>query len=268
MKEWWAKTSEHLFEKHSLSHFSMMGLAAAGVALITTIKEKIARQLDKFKWLRVALLALLLASEVSYQAWTVSAGVWSFDGHMPLHLCAVASLAAVGALLTWNETMTQFAFFTGVVPPLIAVITPEVPYGYRHYRFWKFFLHHMSIPWAALFLAAAQPHAIHVRGALKVYGMLAAYALVIGKGINPLTGANYLYLSQRPNAKTPLDFLGTGKKYIVNLAIAGMGMFLGQLSVWKLLYWTPRKTGACAPVFFHSQKGSATDDLYCVPLKV
>ncbi|AQQ51882.1 YwaF family protein [Planococcus lenghuensis] len=250
MKEWWAKTSEHLFEQFSPSHIGMMGVAAAGVAFITSLKDKLVRQLEKFKWLRVALLALLLASEVSYQAWTVSAGVWSVAGHLPLHLCAVASLAAVVALVTWNETLIQFAFFTGVIPPLIAVITPEVPYGYRHYRFWKFFLHHMSIPWSALFLATAKPHTITLRAAFKVYGLLAIYALFIGKGFNPATGANYLYLSQTPNAATPLDFLGSGRTYTINLAIAVMAMFLGQYCCWKFITQIPKKTGLTLPVFF------------------
>ncbi len=34
----------------------------------------------------------------------------------------------------------------------MALITPELPYDYPHFRYWKFFIHHIVISWSSIFL--------------------------------------------------------------------------------------------------------------------
>lgn len=236
MNNWFGATSTSVFEPFSTSHWLMLTLAAAGLILLMLTKKPLQNSPESFQWLRWTLFTLLFVSEVSYQLWTVTNGVWSFSGHVPLHLCGVASITAMIGLLTMKRIWIQISFFIGIVPAFLALITPDLPYDYGHYRFWKFFIHHSAIPWACLFLALVKPSAITLRSVAGVYGLLIVYAMFIGFIVNPLTDANYLYLKQTPTADTLLSFFGSGIWYYINLCITAFVLFAGQYGVWRLIH--------------------------------
>ncbi|AQQ51881.1 YwaF family protein [Planococcus lenghuensis] len=234
MQAWLAATSDHEFIPFSASHLTVLAVAGAGIVFLFLLKNRLKNEPHKFQWLRWTLLILLVVSEISYQSWTAAVGIWSFSGHVPLHLCGIASVIAILALLTWSRPLVQAAFYFGVIPAFLALITPELPYGYEHYRFWKFFVHHTAIPWACLFLALSKPSFITFRSVFAVFAFLLVYAAIIGFFINPRFEANYLYLSQLPTAATPLRFFGSGIWYYINLSAAALVLFLGQYGVWRL----------------------------------
>lgn len=244
MGSWFGATSTSIFVPFSLSHLLMLGLVLAGFAFLVAKQKQLQNSPAFFSQLRWTLFALLLISEISYQVWAFSNDVWSFSGYVPLHLCGIASITAMIGLVTLRPIWIQISFFIGILPAFLALITPELPHGYEHYRFWKFFIHHMSIPWACLFLALRKPSAITLRSVFTVYFLLVVYALVIGFLVNPLAGSNYLYLSQLPDAATPLSFFGSGIWYYLNLGIAAFLLFLGQYFLWKKLFVDPNEKAA------------------------
>ena len=233
MDSWFGKTSAYYFEPFSVSHITMLSAAFACLILLLLFKNRLQPASKFFQWLRWILFSLLLLSEISYQIWAITSGVWSFQGHVPLHLCGIASITAMIGLLTFNKTWIRISFFIGILPAFLALITPELPYDYQHYRFWKFFIHHTAIPVACLFLALSKPSVITLRSVFFVYFLLILYALIIGFIINPITGANYLYLAQLPTASTPLSFFGDGIWYYLNLGLAALAIFLLQYFTWR-----------------------------------
>lgn len=244
MADWFNATSTSAFTPFSPSHLLMLGLAAAGFVFLIARKNQLRQSPSFFSKLRWILFALLLVSEVSYQVWAISNHVWSFSGHVPLHLCGIASITAMIGLVTLRPAWIQTSFFIGLFPAFMALLTPELPHDFQHYRFWKFFIHHMSIPWASLFLALWKPSAITGRSVFTVYFLLVMYALVIGFIVNPLAGSNYLYLSRLPEASTPLNFFGNGSWYYLNLGIAAFLLFAAQYFIWTKLFIFPRKKAA------------------------
>ena len=235
MDQWFGATSVYPFQAFSASHWIMLAIALAGLVSLLLLKNQLRDSSDNFHWLRWTLFFLLLFSEISYQLWAFTSGVWSFNGHVPLHLCGIASITAMIGLLTYNKIWIQISFFIGILPAFLALITPELPYDYQHYRFWKFFVHHTSIPWACLFLALIKPKSITLRSVFIVYLLLVLYAIIIGFLINPLTDSNYLYLSQLPDAATPLNFFGKGYWYYLNLGATALAIFLLQYILWQKL---------------------------------
>src|SRR5690606_22854265 len=165
--------------------------------------------------------------------WALSNDIWYMGGYLPLHLCGIASIITMIGLVTLHKTLIQISFFIGIVPSFLALITPDMPYDYQHFRFWVFFILHMAIPWGSLFLALSKPDAISLRSVFKVFGLLVAYALVIGFLVNPMTGANYLYLTQMPTADTLLSIFGEGTWYYLNLGITALVLFLLQYFLWR-----------------------------------
>ncbi|EMF47809.1 hypothetical protein B481_0343 [Planococcus halocryophilus Or1] len=128
-----------------------------------SFKNKLKETQQGVNWLRWTLLTLLLASEISYHYWAITNDVWRFHNQMPFHLCGVASVVSIIGLLTMRPFWIQLAFFLGVLPAFLALVTPELPYDYQHFRFWKFFIHHTAITWACLFLALSRPQVITMR---------------------------------------------------------------------------------------------------------
>lgn len=237
MNEWFGLSSPHTFQLFSPSHLLALTAALSGIFFQLTWK-RLFRSDKLFSFTRWFLFSLLVLSELSYQAWTIRNGVWQFSDHVPLHLCGIASVFAIIALAFPDKKLIQIVFFIGIIPAFLALLTPDVPYDYQHYRFWKFFLHHMTISWASLFLALAYPAAVTLRALFFTYGCLLLYALVVGTIINPLADANYLYLANTPTAVTLLDWFGTGWRYYLNLCIAALSIFLVQFLLWK---WYTKK---------------------------
>lgn len=244
MENWFGATSTSTFQPFSISHLIMLGIAAGGLVFLMIRKKQLQESSSFFSQLRWTLFVLLLTSELSYQAWAISNRVWSFSGHVPLHLCGIASITAMIGLMTLRPFWIQVSFFIGIFPALLTLITPELPHDYEHYRFWKFFIHHMSIPWACLFLALHKPSIITLRSVFMVYSLLVFYALFIGFVVNPLANSNYLYLSQLPEATTPLSFFGSGIWYYFNLGLVALLLFLGQYMLWKKLFLPRPKKAA------------------------
>lgn len=233
MDSWFGLTSQHYFTPFSASHLIMLGTAILGITLLIVFRKRLSPESQAFTLLRLTLLFILLACEITYQYWTISNGIWNFASHVPLHLCGIASLTAMIGLVTLNKHWIQILFFIGIVPSFLALVTPDMPYDYQHYRFWMFFVQHTAIPWASLLMAASKPETLTLRSVFKVFLLLVAYALIVGFIINPLTGANYLYLSQLPTADTLLSFFGDGVWYYLNLGITALVIFLLQFYLWN-----------------------------------
>jgi len=233
MDSWFGITSEQYFVPFSTSHIIVLSVALLGIILILLFRERLRKATRSFQILRWVLFSVLVLCEVSYQYWTISNDIWYFAGHMPLHLCGVASITAMIGLLTLRKSWIQISFFIGIVPSFLALVTPDMPFDYHHYRFWVFFILHMTIPWASLLLVLPKPGIISLRSVFKVFGLLVAYAVAIGFVLNPLTGSNYLYLSQLPTADTLLSFFGDGIWYYLNLGITALLLFLLQYFLWN-----------------------------------
>lgn len=209
------------------------GISLSGIFLLILFRKRLSRGSRMFTPVRWTLFSILLACEITYQYWTISNGIWNFASHVPLHLCGMASITAMTGLVTLNRHWIQISFFIGIVPSFLALVTPDMPYDYQHYRFWMFFIQHTAIPWASLFMAGSKPETITLHSVFKVFLLLVAYALIVGFLINPLTGANYLYLSQLPTADTLLSFFGDGVWYYLNLGITALLIFLLQFFLWN-----------------------------------
>lgn len=233
METWFAATSTHSFNPFSLNHLLALGIAIIGIVVLISVKERLKGQERLFRSMRWPLLAILVISEISYHYWAITNEVWRFSGQMPLHLCGIASLAAMIGLLTMRPLWIQLSFFIGIVPAFLALITPDIPYDYQHFRFWKFFIHHITIAWSCLFLALCRPNTITLRSVFFVYMMVLAYAALIGFWVNPLTDSNYLYLMRRPTITSPLDFFGEGVAYYINLCLTTLLLFFVQYQLFR-----------------------------------
>lgn len=228
MKEWFLTLSGEPFISFGTSHIIMLVIYFILVFLILYFHRIIKDNKPIFQILRWFLFILLIGSEITYQLWTATHGIWKEN--LPFHLCGIASLTGAFALLTLNRKLIAITFFIGLIPAFAALITPELPYDFPNFRFFKFFIHHIAISITSLFLAITSNdnNTITLKSMIHTFLYLVVYAFLIGFIINPWLDANYLYLSHTPNANTPLDFLGRGFWYRINLGILCVIVFYIQ----------------------------------------
>jgi hypothetical integral membrane protein (TIGR02206 family) len=112
---------------------------------------------------------------------------------LPLHLCDLAVLLAVVALLTRNRTATEILYFWGLTGTLIATITPDVDRGFPDTRCLSFFALHGAVAIAAVvmvFGAGVRPG----RNAVwRVFGITNGYAALVAV-VDFAADKNFLYL--------------------------------------------------------------------------
>ncbi|MCA1054476.1 TIGR02206 family membrane protein [Rossellomorea aquimaris] len=207
----------HLF---SVSHLLtiLLFFLLAGVMVMVMMKGR-----DN-KGIGTLLVGILAVSEISYQVWSVLYGNWSFQTTMPLHLCSISTF--IGIYLYFKKNVKWFYLFLyiGFIPPILAIITPDNPYAFPHYRYLKYFLHHMGIPLMVLYLFFHDRYQVPKRSIF--YGLFLVNCLAVPiLIINKLSGSNYFFLSGPPEGNTPLLWFGDGFVYFLNLELAAVVVF-------------------------------------------
>ncbi|RDW16005.1 TIGR02206 family membrane protein [Oceanobacillus arenosus] len=240
MKEWFMTIDGDPFISFGTSHFVMILIYVIGLILFFLVRKRIGLGSRTYNIIRWSLFSTLVLSEVSYQIWTATNGIWSVSEYIPLHLCGIASIICAIALASLNRRLIVIAFFIGSIPALLAIITPELLYDFPHFRFMQFFISHLAISWTGIFLLATSSIKVTFMSMLETYVYLLIYAAIIGFVVNPLLGSNYLYLANKPTTHTPLDLLGSGVWYYANLCLVGFGVFLGM---WLVVKWIVSRKG-------------------------
>ncbi|WP_173918511.1 TIGR02206 family membrane protein [Halobacillus sp. Marseille-Q1614] len=240
MKQWLGAYSAHPFETFGYSHLVMLVMFALGTVFLLHYSKYLKRGTRTHTIIKWLLFNLLFICELSYQAWALAHGFFFSALYLPLHLCGIASIIGMIGLLTYHPKLIQVNFFIGIVPAALALITPDLPYDYEHFRFWKFFIQHMAIVWTSLFLLLSIKVPISLKVTLEAYIYLVGYAVLMGF-FNNWMGTNYLYLSYPPIEGTLLNYLGSGFAYLFNLGLTALSFFFLLLVFYKGIYLLKRK---------------------------
>lgn len=246
MPAWFDTNIDERFEAFSNSHIVLLLLFISGiVGLFLSYRILLSYQLLQ-QLVRWGLFSILLMAEITHTLWGIANGSWSMEDHAPLHLCGLGSILSMIALVTYNRKLIQFLYFAAILPALITLITPEVFYSFPHFRFMKFFLHHMALVWTGIFLLLMTTTPITIRVLGQMFFLLNGYAAIIFF-LNGQIGTNYLFLASTPDVTTPLDMLGDGVWYYIHLELFCFGLFVFMYFLYK------------AVSAIHSKKSSHTD---------
>ncbi|XXM74325.1 TIGR02206 family membrane protein [Lysinibacillus sphaericus] len=218
------------FQQFSLTHVMtllLFFLSAAGLV-------KWYGKTRNSKWIGKVLVCILCASEISYQIWSLVTGNWTIQSTLPLHLCSISTFIGICLYFKRNSKFFYLFLNIGFIPPILALITPDNPYSFPHYRYIIYFLHHMAIPLMVLFLFYHERY--QVRKSSIFYGLGLLNCLAVPFFIlNKVSGSNYFFLAGPPEGTTPLLWFGDGVVYIINLEIAAVIVFLLNYQLFKRL---------------------------------
>lgn len=171
---------------------------------------------------RYLIVAMLVISEGSWHIWNIAIGEWTFQTHLPFHLCSVLVWTSVIMLITKNYKIYEFAYFLGIAGASQAVLTPEAGiYGFPHYRVFQTLIAHGSVVTAAIFMTVVEGYRPHWSSFKRVFIWTNIYMVVV-TGINLLIGSNYLYTLRKPPSASLMDFLGPWPWYLLSLEIVAL----------------------------------------------
>jgi len=208
------------FELFSVAHIAVLIVFFAACCALVYFSKKRKKHQQMIKW---TLFILLPACEISSHIWLILTNQWEVSD-LPLQLCSISTALAIYLFLKKNEKVFYLFYFIATLPPILAMVTPEMVYTFPHFRFIEYFLHHSVLPLTALYFILYEGYRVPRNGILFTYITVNIIAVPIFI-LNQLLGTNFFYLANPTETKTILTFFGTGIIYYINLEIAALIVF-------------------------------------------
>ncbi|MNZ66884.1 Integral membrane protein [compost metagenome] len=203
------------FEMFSAAHlWALIGAFLVFTCLI--VGRSRLREPKISRIIRYVLALMLLSCEVSLQLFYVGEQEWGVNA-LPLQLCSMLLLLSVIVLL-WNvKRLYPVVLFLGSMGALQALLTPNLDYTFPHFRYFQFFLAHIGIIGAALFITAVEGYRPTFRSLLVAMLWLNILALPAA-AVNIVTGTtNFMFLAGKPSSASLLDLLAPWPWYLLQL---------------------------------------------------
>ena len=208
-------------------HAAALAVTAALCVAVVLLGPRPSETTDeRTRLLSRAFAAFLLAWFLAYPVVVLAQGSYELDFDLPLHLTDAVTVVSAVALWTWRPLPFELAWFWGLTASALAILTPDLGADDRFpsFFYWHYFVTHGGVVVAAMFLGVgvgltARPGAVQ-----RVLVLTAAWAALAALG-NALTGGNYMFLREKPDAATLLDYLGPWPWYIVTAALVTLVMF-------------------------------------------
>ena len=222
------------FHRYGLEHGITLALVVAVTLLLTWAARRSRRGSGRTHSAIRFILAALLAGGLGFALANALPlrGIEWLD-ILPLHLCDLAVLVAVWALLSRSPTACELLYFWGLSGTLIAMVTPDVDRGFPDSRCLAFFGLHGAVAIAAVVMVYGAGVRPRPGANLRVFWITNAYALLAGL-IDAATGENYLYLRSKPSNSTILDVMGPWPWYILAADAVAFGLFWALMTPFRV----------------------------------
>ena len=183
----------------------------------------------------VALSLAVWALWISYQVYDYVQYGFEPENTLPLQMCDLTAVFAALVFVRPTRQLQSLTYFWALALSTQAIITPDLAGGPDSIAFWWFWLYHLLVVGAGVYVVAVQgfrPEWPDLRFAL-VAGLV--YAVVIF-AIDALFGLNYGYLGRAtPSRPTILDVLGPWPIRCVFMVLLGSAAMTVLWLPWLLV---------------------------------
>ena len=213
------------FQLFGPAHLTVIALTA-GLPILFWATARRPERTGYRKAIRFGLAGLLFANWIAYEIQRAAVGQFTPAGALPMQLCDWAMIASIAALITCRPGVYEVAYFWGLAGTLQAILTPNLQEGFPSAWFISFFVAHCGIVVAVLYLTLVEglrPRRWSIFRIMLWSEVYLAVALIV----NWLTGANYGFLSHRPQGKSLLDYTSTNHGlYLLELNLLALAFYL------------------------------------------
>ncbi|KGE17879.1 TIGR02206 family membrane protein [Paenibacillus wynnii] len=187
--------------------------------------------------IRLLLVMILIFCEAGLQLWYLSQDLWKPTHSLPLELCGITLMLSVVMLITRSRWLYSFLYFAGIGGAFIALVTPNLVYPFPHFRFLLFFVVHGAIILASLYMTWVEGFRPTWKSLGYTMVCLNAGAVAVW-GADQLLGANYMFLSHKPDTYSFLDYFGPYPYYLLIEELFAFAVFL---MMYVLFFWLPNR---------------------------
>lgn len=228
MKNWFYNPDVQ-FHMWDLTHLMTLG----SIAFLYTVIFKFRFRLMSYRRIiRLTAGWLLIGSRLSLDIWYITTDQWTVQSSLPLELCSIASLLAGIMLLMQSKFLFEVLYFIAIGGAAMAILTPDLYFGFPQYRFLQFFIDHFLLILAPLLMIWLYDYKLSWPAIFKSFLFLNGLAAVVF-AMNHFLSANYMFLMKKPSGASLLDLIGPYPYYLVSLElIALLLFFLLYIPVW------------------------------------
>lgn len=174
--------------------------------------------------------AFLAANELAWYAYRLQIEGFRFPEALPLNLCDATLWLTVAAAFTLRRWCVELAFYWSVGGGGMAMLTPDLWAPCPAYPTIYFFCAHGGAIACSLYLIWSRQVRPRPHSPWFAFGALAAFAAFTGL-FNVVYHTNYMYLCEKPDAASILDYFGPWPWYL--LPSAGLGILLFLALGWR-----------------------------------
>ena len=188
------------FDMFTGMHLVQFILFVVVIIVFFLVKDKVYNSKYE-KHIRYALAGVLLFNEIMLIVIEVGAG----EIFLPLHLCSISYLLTIVLLVTNNEKIFIFVFFTGIIGGIVSISIPEFGNGgYDRYRFYEFIIAHSAIIYVPIYYLTNYKYKIDFRRFVSVViitnilGFIMLGVNFFLRAIDFMPTANYMFTMGPP----------------------------------------------------------------------
>ena len=188
------------FDMYTSMHLVMLVIFIAIVVLFFVFKNRIAESKHE-KVIKHSIAYFFIAMQVFIIIQNAIHGkIW-----LPFHLCSMSYVMAIIVLLTDNEKIFKYLFFSGILGGLVTFAIPELEHsGWNRFRFYEFIIAHTAIMLIPLYYLTNKGYRITLKDTIigivitNIIGfsMIPVNMLLESTGIEE--GANYMFVMGAP----------------------------------------------------------------------
>ncbi len=139
-------------------------------------------------------------------------------------MCGASVFLVIFLLLTHNRTVFHLVYFWGLGGASMAILTPDIAYSFPHVLYITYFTSHALIIIGIVHMMVNFGYRPTMKSLAAVIAFSNLYLLLMFP-VNRWLGTNFLFISEKPEAGSLLDFMGPWPWYVVGMEIVGILVF-------------------------------------------
>lgn len=209
-------------------HVVVLALFVLGIPAVVWWGRRV-RGTDAESRVNRTLAGAIVAVTMPLQLLQLTPAEWSLRTSLPFQLCDLAWMVAVHALWTRSRLSATIAYLWGITLTTQAMITPDLVSPFPEPRFLMFWIMHVLVVWAAIYLVPG----LRIAPTWRTYAGTVALTLVWAVSVfafNVAAGTNYGFLNAKPGGGSVLDLLPAWPWYVAVQVVV-------VAAVWALMVW-------------------------------
>ncbi len=142
---------------------------------------------------------------------------WTLVDSLPLHLCRLSFIVAGLTMISKSQGLYEWSVYLGLASGFHSIVTPELTQGDSPWMLFDYYVSHSLLMAIPIILSVFFGRVPRRWAAFRMFLYVNAIAVIVF-AVNLATGANYMYLSDRPVANSPL-LVGPWPWYLLGLQV-------------------------------------------------